>query len=82
MKIEVLDVLLNTIDKVKKFTTIANKFDCDIDVLQGRYTVDGKSIMGVFSLDLTKPVIVEIDSDDEKEIDKFLDMMEEFRIND
>lgn len=79
MKIEVLDVLLNTINKVKKFTTITNKFDCNIDVLQGRYTVDGKSIMGVFSLDLTKTVIVEIDSDDEKEIDKFLDMMEEFR---
>ena len=79
MKIEVLDVLLNTINKVKKFTTITNKFDCNIDVLQGRYTVDGKSIRGVISLDLTKTVIVEIDSDDEKEIDKFLDMMEEFR---
>lgn len=82
MKVEVLDVSLNTIEKVKKFTNIANSFDCEIDVLQGRYIVSGHSIMGVFSLNLTETVTVEIDSDDEKEIDKFLDMMEEFRIND
>lgn len=79
MKIEILDVVLNTIEKVKKFTDITNKFNCEVDVLQGKYIVDGRSIMGVFSLDLTKTVIVEIESDDEKEIDRFLETMKEFR---
>lgn len=79
MKIEVLDVLLNTIDKVKRFTTITNNFDCEIDVIQGKYIVDGRSIMGIFSLNLTETVTVEIESDDEKEIDRFLEKMEEFR---
>ena len=79
MKVEVLDVSLNTINKVKKFTNIANSFDCEIDVLQGRYIVSGRSIMGIFSLNLTNTVTVEIESDDEKEIDKFIKVMEEFR---
>lgn len=79
MKVEVLDVSLNTISKVKKFTNIANSFDCEIDVLQGRYIVSGRSIMGIFSLNLTNTVAVEIESDDEKEIDRFLKIMEEFR---
>lgn len=79
MKVEVLNVSLNTIEKVKKFTNITNSFDCDVDVLQCKYTVDAKSVLGVFSLDLTKAVTVEIESDDEKEIDRFLKKMEEFR---
>lgn len=79
MKVEVLDVSLNTIEKVKKFTNIANSFDCEIDVLQGKYIVSGKSIMGVFSLNLTETVTIEIESNDEKEIDKFLRVMEGFR---
>lgn len=79
MKVEILDVLLNTIDKVKRFTNIANQFDCDVDVIQGRYIISGKSVMGVFSLNLTETVTVEIESNDEKEIDKFLKKMEEFR---
>lgn len=79
MKVEVLDISLNTIDKVKKFTKITNSFNCEIDVLQGRYIVSGRSIMGIFSLNLTDTVTVEIESDDEKEIDRFLKEMEEFR---
>ena len=79
MKVEVLDVSLNTINKVKKFTNIANSFNCEIDVLQGRYIVSGKSIMGIFSLNLTETVTVEIESEDEKEIDRFIKIMEDFR---
>lgn len=79
MKVDILDVLLNTTNKIKKFTNIANDFDCEIDVLQGRYIVSAKSIMGVFSLNLTETVMVEIESDNEKEIDRFLEKMEEFR---
>lgn len=79
MKVQVLDVLLNTIDKVKRFINITNSFGCDVDVIQGRYTVDGRSIMGVFSLNLTDTVTVEIESDEENIVNDFVKKMEEFR---
>ena len=79
MEIEIIDVLLNTIEKVKKFINLTSVFSCDIYVEQARYTVDGKSIMGVFSLDLTKPVTVRVMSDNEFETRKFVELMEEFR---
>lgn len=45
---------VESVDKVKKFVDITKDFDGDIDVICGRYIVDGKSIMGMLSLDLTK----------------------------
>lgn len=45
-------VLINTIDKVKKFAELAGKHNFDIDLATGRYVVDAKSIMGIFSLNL------------------------------
>ncbi len=56
-----VDILLDTIDKVKAFTTLANEKDFDIDLTSGRYIVDAKSIMGIFSLDLSKPVTCEVE---------------------
>ena len=47
-----------------KFITLGCKYDCDIDLTSGRYVVDAKSIMGIFSLDLSKPIMVEIHSED------------------
>lgn len=47
-----IKVLINTIEKVKKFAEIANKFQFDIDLVSGRYTVDAKSVLGIFSLNL------------------------------
>ena len=49
-------VSLNSIDKVRDFVNIIAKFDCDFDLISGRYVIDAKSIMGIFSLDLNKPV--------------------------
>ena len=52
-------VLINTIDSVKDFVNAANRCNsCDIYVVSGRYVVDAKSIMGIFSLDLTNELIV------------------------
>lgn len=51
-------VKLTTIDDVKKFVTAANMQCADIDVASGRYVIDAKSILGLFSLDLGKPVEV------------------------
>ena len=67
---------LNCINDVKDFVNIVSKYDFDIDLTSGRYVVDAKSIMGIFSLDLSKPIKAEIHSDDcdqfVKEIGKFI----------
>lgn len=55
------DIELNTINKARKFCDYALELSEDIYLCQGRYTVDGKSIMGIFSLDLTKRMELQID---------------------
>ena len=72
-------VMLNTIPRVKQFALVTNEFDCDIEVIAGKWTVDGKSIMGLFSLNLLEPLLVKIDSDNKKEIESFNIVMEEFK---
>ena len=49
-------ISLNSIDKVKAFVNDVTKFDTDFDLVSGRYVIDAKSIMGIFSLDLSKPI--------------------------
>ena len=49
-------ISLNSIDKVKSFVNALAKFDTDFDLISGRYVIDAKSIMGIFSLDLSKPI--------------------------
>ncbi len=53
---KIMTILLDSVEKVKKFVDLAAKIPCDIDLKSGRYTVDAKSIMGIFSLDLKKPL--------------------------
>lgn len=69
---------LDTFDKVKKFTCIANTFSSDIDIKRGRCVIDGKSMIGLYTMDFTKPVIATIHSNSEAEIGKFKEAMEEF----
>lgn len=57
-------VVLSSINDVKNFVNVVTKYDYEIDLTSGRYVVDAKSIMGIFSLDLTKPIKVEVHSDD------------------
>lgn len=57
------NIMLNSINDVKNFVSIVNKYDFDVDLTSGRYVVDAKSIMGIFSLDLSKPILVEIHND-------------------
>ena len=51
-----IKISLNSIDKVKSFVNDITKFDSDFDLVSGRYVIDAKSIMGIFSLDLSKPI--------------------------
>jgi hypothetical protein len=60
-------ISLNTIDKVKAFVNDLSKFDVDFDLVSGRYVIDAKSIMGIFSLDLSKPIDLNIHADNEAE---------------
>ena len=57
-------ISLNSIDKVKSFVNLIAKFDFDFDLVSGRYVIDAKSIMGIFSLDLSKPIDLNIHADD------------------
>ena len=56
-------ISLNSIDKVKAFVNDVTKFDTDFDLVSGRYVIDAKSIMGIFSLDLSKPIDLTIHGD-------------------
>ena len=55
--------MLSSINDVKNFVNTVSKYDYEIDLTSGRYVVDAKSIMGIFSLDLSKPIKVEIHND-------------------
>ncbi len=69
-------VLLQAINDVKEFVNIVMKYEFDIDLVSGRYAVDAKSIMGIFSLDLSKPIELNVHTDDADaffaEIDKYI----------
>lgn len=71
------NINLKSITDVKDFVNIVNKYDFDIDLTSGRYVVDAKSIMGIFSLDLSKPIKVDVHADScedfENEIKVFLE---------
>ena len=56
---------LGSIDKVKSFVNDITKFDSDFDLVSGRYDIDAKSIMGIFSLDLSKPINLNIHGDED-----------------
>jgi phosphotransferase system HPr-like phosphotransfer protein len=51
-----IDIKFNSISEVKDFVDIVTGFNYDIDLVSGRYVIDAKSIMGIFSLDLNKPI--------------------------
>ena len=58
-----VQIRLDSIDKVKSFVNIITKYDTDFDLISGRYVIDAKSIMGIFSLDLSKPIDLNIHAD-------------------
>ena len=63
-----VQIRLSTIADVRDFVDIVAKTDADIDLQSGRYVVDGKSIMGIFSLDLLAPITLTVHSDEADEV--------------
>ena len=74
--IETVQISLNSIDKVKSFVNDITKFDVDFDLVSGRYVIDAKSIMGIFSLDLSKPIDLNIHA--ENDIDTILAVLKPY----
>ena len=60
-----VQISLNSIDKVKTFVNTISQYDFDFDLISGRYVIDAKSIMGIFRLDLSKPIDLTIYTDDD-----------------
>lgn len=69
-------ISLNSIDKVKAFVNEVTKYDAEFDLVSGRYVIDAKSIMGIFSLDLSKPIDLNIHS--ETNVDEVLSKLTDF----
>ena len=72
-----MSISLNSIDKVKSFVNDISKFDSDFDLVSGRYVIDAKSIMGIFSLDLSKPITLNVHAEDN--IDEIMKVLEAYK---
>ncbi|MBQ6361540.1 MAG: HPr family phosphocarrier protein [Lachnospiraceae bacterium] len=73
-----VQIMLNSIDKVKNFVNDITRFDSDFDLVSGRYVIDAKSIMGIFSLDLSKPINLSIHN--EAELDNIMETLKPYII--
>lgn len=74
-------IRLPSVKEVKDFVSAVSLCGCDIDIAADRYIIDAKSIMGIFSLDLSKPLELRIISDDENEISDVLGKIERFIVS-
>ncbi len=70
-------ISLNSIDKVKTFVNDISQFNYDFDLVSGRYVIDAKSIMGIFSLDLSRPIDLTIHTDGE-DLEKILKVIDPY----
>ncbi len=71
-------ISLNSIDKVKTFVNVINRFDAEFDLVSGRYVIDAKSIMGIFSLDISKPIDLNIHNTNN--LDEILEALEPYMV--
>lgn len=72
-------IMLNNPEEIKRFVHQMTAMPFNIDLVSGYYVVDAKSIMGIFSLDLTKPLLVGVNTDDTGELD---DILAEYAVED
>jgi len=68
-------IRLSSIEAVRNFVDVVRKYNCDIDLVSGRYLVDAKSIMGIFSLDLSRELELSVHSDS---CDDFINEIEKY----
>ena len=73
-----VQISLNSIGKVKSFVNTISQFDYDFDLISGRYVIDAKSIMGIFSLDLSKPIDLNIHA--EENLDAVMEVIKAYTV--
>ena len=73
------NIRINTIEDVKNFVTTVTKCNYEVDIVSGRYAIDAKSIMGIFSLDLSKPIDLNIHA--ENDVDSILSTLSPYIID-
>ena len=74
-----VQISLNSIDKVKSFVNAITQCEFDFDLVSGRYVIDAKSIMGIFSLDLSKPIELVIHAEDH--LDEIMDILKPYIVD-
>ncbi|MBR4590370.1 MAG: HPr family phosphocarrier protein [Bacteroidaceae bacterium] len=74
------NISINTIDKVKRFVNLTNRCEADVDIISGRLLVDAKSIMGIFSMDLTRPMTLIVHESNIEKLEEYKKLFEEFII--
>ena len=74
-------IKLDSIEKVKKFTSVVLTFENDIDIMQGRYVINAKSVIAIFSLDLTRILKVIIHDATVQDVSRLEEILKEFRID-
>ena len=75
-----VQISLNSIDKVKDFVNEVAKYNAEFDLVSGRYVIDAKSIMGIFSLDLSKPIELNIHSEEDN-LDEIMEHLSPFIVD-
>lgn len=68
-----VEIRLNEVSAINDFVNKVSRLSCDVDLVRGRYVIDAKSIMGIFSLDLSKPISLIIHEEKTEAVEKFLD---------
>ena len=71
-----IQISLNSIGKVKSFVNAITQFEYDFDLISGRYVIDAKSIMGIFSLDLSKPIDLNVHA--ENDLDEIMEVLKPY----
>ena len=67
-----IQINLNMVESIKNFSAIAERTEADVKALSGDYVVNGKSIMGLFSLNLSEPVTIRVSHEDESVVNRFV----------
>ncbi len=73
-------VSLNSIDKVKSFVKDISPFPCDFDLVSGRYVIDAKSMLGIFSLDLSREIDLNIHTEDDGELSAVMEVLKPYMV--
>ena len=72
-------IFLGTIERVKDFVNEVSHLECDVDIVSGRYVIDAKSIMGIFSLDLSKPIDLNIHAENQ-DADNIIELLKPYLV--